>query len=82
LEPIAVVFYDPEVVYARTQSPFKNLADAVAYAKANPGKAKWGAANPASLERIALEQLNRRMGLRAPVVCAHLSSRMKAGAIS
>jgi putative tricarboxylic transport membrane protein len=68
LEPVAVVFYDPEVVYTRTQSPFKNLADAVAYAKANPGKAKWGAANPASLERIALEQLNRKLGLRAPVV--------------
>lgn len=68
LEPIAVVFFDPEVIYTRAQSPFKNLADAVAFAKANPGKAKWGAANPASLERIALEQLNRKLGLRAPVV--------------
>ncbi len=68
LEPLAVVFYDPEVVYTRAQSPFKSLADAIAFAKDNPGKAKWGAANPASLERIALEQLSRRTGVRAAVV--------------
>ena len=68
LEPMVVVFYDPEVVYTRAQSPFKSLADAVAHAKQNPGKVKWGAANPASLERIALEKLNRRAGVRAAVV--------------
>lgn len=68
LEPLVVVFFDPEVVYTRAQSPFKTLADAVAFAKQNPGKAKWGAANPASLERIALEKFNRRIGARAAVV--------------
>ncbi|MCC6466764.1 MAG: tripartite tricarboxylate transporter substrate binding protein [Alphaproteobacteria bacterium] len=68
LEPLVNVFYDPEVVYVRTESPFKTLADAIAYAKQNPGKAKWGAANPASLERIALEKLNRRNGIQAAVV--------------
>jgi tripartite-type tricarboxylate transporter receptor subunit TctC len=68
LEPLVNVFYDPEVVYVRAESPFRTLADAVAYAKQNPGKAKWGAANPASLERIALEKLNRRSGIQAAVV--------------
>lgn len=68
LDPLVVVFYDPEVVYTRSQSPFKTLADALAYAKQNPGKAKWGAANPASLERIALEKLSRRASVRAAVV--------------
>jgi putative tricarboxylic transport membrane protein len=68
LEPLVVVFLDPEVVYTRAQSPFKTLAEAVAYARQNPGKAKWGAANPASLERIALEKLNRLTGARAAVV--------------
>jgi tripartite-type tricarboxylate transporter receptor subunit TctC len=68
LEPLVNVFYDPEVVYVRAESPFKTLAEAVAYAKQNPGKAKWGAANPASLERIALEKLNRRGGIQAAVV--------------
>lgn len=68
LEPLVNVFFDPEVVYVRAESPFKTLADAIAYAKQNPGKAKWGAANPASLERIALEKLNRRTGIQAAVV--------------
>jgi tripartite-type tricarboxylate transporter receptor subunit TctC len=68
LEPLVNVFFDPEVVYVRVESPFKTLADAIAYAKQNPGKAKWGAANPASLERIALEKLNRRGGIQAAVV--------------
>jgi len=68
LDPIVVVFLDPEVIYTRAESPFKSLADAVAHAKANPGKAKWGAANPASLERIALEKLKRVGGVQAAVV--------------
>jgi putative tricarboxylic transport membrane protein len=68
LDPIVTVFYDPTVVYTRADSPFKTLADAVDHAKKNPGKGKWGAANPTSLERIALEKLNRITGARAAVV--------------
>lgn len=68
LDPIVIVFLDPEVIYTRTESPFKSLADVVAYAKTNPGKAKWGAANPASLERIALERMKRAAGVQAAVV--------------
>ncbi len=68
LDPVLIVFLDPEVVYTRADSPFKTLADAVAYARQNPGKAKWGAANPASLERIALEKLKRIAGVQAAVV--------------
>lgn len=68
LDPVAVVFLDPEVIYTRVESPFRTLADAVAHAKANPGRQKWGAANPASLERIAFERMNRLIGARAAVV--------------
>jgi tripartite-type tricarboxylate transporter receptor subunit TctC len=68
LDPLAVVFYDPEVLFTRTQSPFHNLADAITYAKQAPGKGKWGAANPGSLERIALEKLNRTTAARAAIV--------------
>ena len=46
----------------------------MAFAKKSQGKARWGAANPASLERIALERLNRVTQARAIVV------RTKAGA--
>lgn len=68
LSPVVNVFFDPEVIYTRTESAHKTLADAVAHAKANPGKQKWGAANPASLERIAMERLNRLVGARAVIV--------------
>ena len=67
LQPVVNVFYDPEVIYTRAQSPHKSLAQAVADAKST-GKAKWGASNPASLERIAMERLNRMSGAKAVIV--------------
>jgi tripartite-type tricarboxylate transporter receptor subunit TctC len=68
LRPVVNVFYDPEVVYTRAQSPHRTLAAAVEHARKNPGKAKWGAANPASLERIAMERLSRVTQARAIIV--------------
>jgi len=67
LDPLVTLFRDPEVLYTRTQSSFRSLADAVDHAR-RTGRGKWGAANPTSLERIALEQLNRVSGARAAVV--------------
>jgi tripartite-type tricarboxylate transporter receptor subunit TctC len=67
LMPVVNVFYDPEVIYTRAQSPYKSLAEAIADAKKS-GKAKWGAANPASLERIAMERLNRMTQSKAVIV--------------
>ncbi len=67
LMPVVNVFYDPEVIYTRAQSPYRSLAEAIAEAKKS-GKAKWGAANPASLERIALERLNRMTQAKAAIV--------------
>jgi tripartite-type tricarboxylate transporter receptor subunit TctC len=48
--------------------PFRTLADAVAHAKANPGRQKWEAVNPASLARLAFEKMNRLTGAHAAVV--------------
>ena len=68
LEPVAIVFQDPEVIFTRADAPFKSLSELLDHARRNPGKSRWGAANPASLERIALERLARKAGVRAPVV--------------
>ena len=68
LDPIAIVFLDPEVIYTRTESPHKTLADVINFAKANPGKSRWGASNPASLERLAMERLARSTGVKAPII--------------
>lgn len=50
-------FYDPEIFYAKADSPFNTVKDAVDYAVANPGKAKWGGASAGSLERQILEKI-------------------------
>ena len=67
-DPVAIVFIDPEVIYTRADSPHKGLADAMAFAKSNPSKARWGASNPASLERLAMERLSRVAGVKVPIV--------------
>ncbi|HEX5094186.1 MAG TPA: tripartite tricarboxylate transporter substrate binding protein, partial [Burkholderiales bacterium] len=66
LEPVVNVFFDPEVLYTRTQSPLRTLGAALEAARA--GRAKWGAANPASLERVAMERLKRVSKANAVVV--------------
>lgn len=68
LDPMVIVFFDPTIIYTRTESPHKTFADVVADAKKNVGKQKWGAANPASLERIAFEKLNKITGAKAAIV--------------
>jgi putative tricarboxylic transport membrane protein len=66
LDPLAIVFLDPTVLYTRAESPHQSLADVIAAAKA--GRGRWGAANPASLERITMERISRITGARAAVV--------------
>lgn len=55
LEPLVNVFYDPEVIYTAADSKFKTLQDVIDQARKGGGK--WGAANPASLERQVLERM-------------------------
>lgn len=66
LMPLVNLFYDPEVIYTAADSSFNALPDVIAAAKANRGK--WGAANPASLERQILEQIKQKTGVNASIV--------------
>jgi putative tricarboxylic transport membrane protein len=66
LEPLANIFADSEVVFTRADGPYKTLQDVIDKAKKDRGK--WGAANPASLERQAAEQLKRAAGVNAAIV--------------
>jgi putative tricarboxylic transport membrane protein len=68
LEPVAIVFEDPNVLYTRADAPYKSLKDVIDHARANPGKSRWGASNPGSLERITLERMSRLLGVKAAVV--------------
>jgi len=66
LEPVVNVFYDEEVVYTRADGPYESLGDVIAAARS--GRGRWGAANPASLERQALERLKAAAGVSPAVV--------------
>ncbi|HMB72221.1 MAG TPA: tripartite tricarboxylate transporter substrate-binding protein, partial [Gammaproteobacteria bacterium] len=66
LEPVVNVFFDEEVVYTRADGPFATLDDVIATARTERGR--WGAANPASLERQALERLGAAAGVTPAIV--------------
>jgi tripartite-type tricarboxylate transporter receptor subunit TctC len=65
LEPLVNVFYDPEVLYTAADSKFRSLREVIDAAR--KGSGKWGAANPASLERQTLERLKQKAGVSAVV---------------
>ncbi len=58
LEPVVNIFFDPEVLYTAANSQFETLQQVIDHARG--GQGRWGAANPASLERQAMEQLKQR----------------------
>jgi putative tricarboxylic transport membrane protein len=66
LEPLVNVFLDQEVLYTRSSGPTRSLEDVIA--KAREGRGRWGAANPASLERQALERLKAAAHVNAAIV--------------
>jgi putative tricarboxylic transport membrane protein len=65
LEPLVNLFFDPEVLYTAANSKFMTLQDVLMQAR--NGRGKWGAANPASLERQLLEQLKQKAGVTPAV---------------
>jgi len=66
LEPVVNLFNDSEIVYTRADGPYKTLKDVLDRARSARGR--WGAANPASLERQAAEQLRLAAKVNAAVV--------------
>ena len=66
LEPLVNFFMDTEVVYTRANGPYLTLEDVLDHARS--GRGRWGAANPASLERQAAERLRAAAGVNAGVV--------------
>ncbi|MBN9672075.1 Bug family tripartite tricarboxylate transporter substrate binding protein [Roseibium aggregatum] len=64
--PLVNFFTDPEVIYTAADSDYETLGEVIAAAKENLGR--WGAANPASLERQALERLKRAADVNAAIV--------------
>ena len=65
LEPLVNIFYDPEVLFTAADSPYKTLKDVVEHARG--GQGRWGAANPASLERQTMERLKAKAGVNPAI---------------
>ena len=65
LEPLVNLVFDPEVLYTATDSRFRSLRDVIDHARSGPGR--WGAANPASLERQVMEQIKQKAGVNAAI---------------
>ncbi|WP_457302086.1 Bug family tripartite tricarboxylate transporter substrate binding protein, partial [Phyllobacterium sp. P5_D12] len=68
MDALVNIFADSEVIYTRTDGPYKSLKDVIDHAKKERGR--WGAANPASLERQAAEQLKKAAGV-TPAIVTH-----------
>jgi len=66
LQPLAVLFADPEVLYTRADGPYKSVKDVIDHARKARGR--FGVANPASLERQAAERLKSVSKVNAAVV--------------
>lgn len=66
LQPLAIVFADPEVLYTRADGPYRSVKDVIENARKSRGR--FGVANPASLERQAAERLKSVAKINAAVV--------------
>ena len=62
LEPVALVAQSSTVLIVNSASPFKDFAQFMAYAKANPGKLNFGSQGLGSSFHLALEQLKSMSG--------------------
>ena len=66
LQPLAVLFADPEVLYTRADGPYQSVKDVIENARKSRGR--FGVANPASLERQAAERLKNAAKVNAAIV--------------
>ncbi len=59
LDPVVNVFFDPMILYVKSDSPWKTVGDIVATAKQRPGQIRFGAATPGSVEHMIAHQIQK-----------------------
>ncbi|WP_043839890.1 Bug family tripartite tricarboxylate transporter substrate binding protein [Muricoccus aerilatus] len=61
--PVALLMDSPQVIFCNPRVPVKNLAELIAYAKANPGKLNYASSGSGSLQHLGTELLKQRAGI-------------------
>jgi tripartite-type tricarboxylate transporter receptor subunit TctC len=64
LEPVALLFSNPQIIVANNAVPANNLSELIAWLKANPDKALQGTAGPGSAAHISGIQFQNATGTR------------------
>jgi len=64
LQSVANVLTAPQVVVVRAGLPFKNMAELIAYAKANPGKLTYASSGNGSLQHATGAMLEQQAGIQ------------------
>ena len=62
LDPVVNMFFDPQVVYVKADSPYQDLSDVVEDAKSRPGEVIVAVSTPGSLDRQVMEKLKAETG--------------------
>jgi tripartite-type tricarboxylate transporter receptor subunit TctC len=66
--PVAPFVQTFQTLAVASELPIRNLADFVAYARANPGKLNFGVSTPASIDHLSVELLMQRAGFQMTVI--------------
>ncbi|MDB5861145.1 MAG: transporter [Ramlibacter sp.] len=61
--PVTEIAYQPAIIVGRTDLPYKNIKEMVAYAKANPGKINRGSPGAAILTNLAPLSFEKTVGI-------------------
>jgi len=62
--PVSHIGYQPSVLIARANAPFKDLKEYIAYAKANPGKVNRASVGAGNISNLAGEMLDKAAGIK------------------
>lgn len=63
LQPLSLVLLAPNVLIVKADSPFKNVNELIAKAKAQPGKLNFASGGSGTVQRLASELFRQQLGL-------------------
>jgi tripartite-type tricarboxylate transporter receptor subunit TctC len=63
--PVSHIGYQPNILIARSNAPFKNLKEYIAYAKANPGKVNRASSGAGNITNLAGVMLDKAAGIES-----------------